>query len=162
MIAARGLPPESLLARYDVPGGYVDCLEARVPLRVDLPTLIEAFYNSRAFRFERWLLGFLLGMKAGPPEVRRLAVGEADKFSAWTVEARTSDQIMLCDFQRRTRSWLMVEAQDGRDTILRFGTAVVRRDVLVFRVLVGFHRLYARCLLAAATRRVMLGSRTSP
>ncbi len=125
-----------------------------MPLRIGLPELIDAFYNSHAFRFERWLLDFLLGMKAGPAEVTRLASGESDSFSAWTVEARTSDQILLRDFQGRTRSWLMVE-DDGRETILRFGTALVRRDVLVFRALQGFQRFYARRLLAAAARGVM-------
>jgi hypothetical protein len=33
--------------------------------------------------------------------------GELAKFSAWRVEASAPNQLLLCDFMGRTRSWLM-------------------------------------------------------
>jgi hypothetical protein len=150
-IVERPLPDGALLASYDTDRGYVDCLEAKVTRGVSLPELIAAFYNSRAFRPERWLLGAVLGRKAGQAEVLRLADAQADRFSAWTVEARSADQILLCDIQGRTRSWLMVLPQ-GQDTRLLFGTAVIEGRGRVFRMLLWFHKAYARALLAGAVR----------
>ena len=84
--------------------------------------------------------------------------------AAWTVEARGTDQLLLCDFQGRTRSWLMVTpGEHGHSTRLYFGSAVVARvDRRTgrsrmgwgFHALLGFHRLYSRALLRAAQRRL--------
>jgi hypothetical protein len=154
-IVARPLPEGALLNRYDVPGGYVDCFTCDVARSVDLPQLIGAFYQSRAFRPERWLLGAVLGKKADNEDVARLARGEAEQFSAWSVEARSADQIMLCDFQGKTRSWLMVMPIE-QGTRLHFGSAVVparsRTDRIAFAALTGFHRWYSRTLLRSALR----------
>lgn len=155
VVVAAQLPPGALLERYRVEGGHVDCYIAEVPHTVDLAGLIAAFYNSKAFRFERWLLGALLGKHAGPGDVARLAAGETERFSAWTVEARRENQILLCDFQGQTRSWLMVCAVDG-GTRLHFGSAVVpaktRANRLVFTALLGLHRWYSRALFRGAVR----------
>jgi hypothetical protein len=152
-IAWRDVPEATLLAAYKAQGAYTDCLECHVPQQVDLPRLIAAFYSSRAFRAERWAIGALLGMPAGAADVALLASGDAQRFSAWTVEARIDDQILLCDYQRRTRSWLMV-APTGQGTAVRFGSAVVpasnRRDDWLFSMLTGVHRAYARVLLHSA------------
>jgi hypothetical protein len=146
------LPAGALLENYRRGGGYVDCFAAEVPRAVSLPQLIEAFYNSRAFRPERWLLGALLGKRASNADVARLAKGEVERFSAWNVEARQNDQILLCDYQGRTRSWLMVMPMPG-GTRIHFGSAVVKPGDPVFKVLLGFHRLYSRILLRGAVRR---------
>lgn len=150
-IRPETLPVGALLATYDQPGSYVDCLAASLPRTVSLPQLINAFYGSRAFRLERAMIGVALGRKAGDHEVQRLASAKSDQFSAWSVEARTHDQILLCDFRGATRSWLMVEAEGGGTTI-RFGSAVVDAAGPGFRLLLGFHRLYARLLLGSALR----------
>ncbi len=90
--------------------------------------------------------------------------GKRDTFAAWTVEARAPDQLLLCDFMGRTRSWLMVapaEAPGG--TRLYFGSVVVpERNATTGETampathsrLLGFHRLYSRMLLSAAARRL--------
>jgi hypothetical protein len=156
-VAPAELPPGALLERYRVEGGHTDCYVAEVAHSVDLSQLITAFYTSSAFRPERWLLGVLLGKKADDGDVARLASGETSRFSAWTVEARRDDEILLCDFQGRTRSWLKVLPIEG-GTRLHFGSAVVpsetRTDRVVFSALLGFHRLYSRVLLKGAVKQL--------
>jgi hypothetical protein len=150
------LPPGTLLERYRVDGGHVDCYVAQVPRNVNLGQLISAFYNSSAFRPERWLLGAVLGKKAGSNDVAQLAAGQTTHFSAWSVEARRDDEILLCDYQGRTRSWLKVLAIEG-GTRLHFGSAVVPAKSMperqAFSFLMGFHRLYSRLLLGSAVGR---------
>lgn len=158
-VAAAELPPGALLERYRTAGGYVDCFVADVAQPLTLPQLVQAFYNSRAFRFERWLLGVLLGKRADADDVLCLAAAETQHLSAWSVEARTVDQILMCDFQSKTRSWLMVlPLQDG--TRLHFGTAVVpaqsRADKAVFTALLGFHRWYSRALLGSTVKQLQV------
>ncbi|MEQ1498237.1 MAG: hypothetical protein ABL914_06220 [Novosphingobium sp.] len=156
-VAEVQLPPGALLERYRAGGGHVDCYVAEVPRSVDLGQLITAFYTSRAFRPERWLLGALLGKRAGDDDVAQLASGQAARFSAWTVESRQGDEILLCDFQGRTRSWLMVMPIEG-GTRLHFGSAVVpsasSADRAIFSLLLGFHRFYSRLLLGSAVGRL--------
>lgn len=156
-VAEAELPGGALLERYRAEGGHVDCYVAEVPSDVDLGQLITAFYTSTAFRPERWLLGALLGKRADDGDVARLAAGETTHFSAWTVEARRADEILLCDFQSRTRSWLKVLPIAG-GTRLHFGSAVVPQkrgaDRAVFRVLLGFHHWYSRALLKGALKRL--------
>jgi hypothetical protein len=151
------LPLGALLERYRTEGGHVDCYVAEVPRNVDLGQLISAFYTSRAFRPERWLLGVLLGKKAGDADVAQLASGQTARFSAWTVEDRRDDEILLCDFQSRTRSWLKVQPVVGGSR-LHFGSAVVpqqrRADRVLFSALLGFHRWYSRALLRGAVRKL--------
>jgi hypothetical protein len=153
LITECTLPPGTLLERYCGKGAYVDCLECQVRHAVNLEQLVVAFYNSRAFRPERWAIGALLGLPATNADVVKLAAGRAQRFSAWTVEARTDNQIMMCDYQGRTRSWLMVEAH-GAETTLRFGSAVLAQhrwfERLLFKALTGFHRHYSRRLLESA------------
>jgi hypothetical protein len=73
----------------------------------------------------------------------------------------------MADFQGRTRSWLMVvaaaDSHGHEGTYLYFGSAVVpvlsarsgkRTLGLVFRLLLGFHKLYSRALLFAAKSRL--------
>jgi hypothetical protein len=150
-IGARPLPPDSLLARHARPGDHTDCYACEVPGTVPLAALVEAFYCSRGFLPERLLL-YLIGRGASPADARRLARGESEDFAAWRVEARAPDQVLLQDFQGRTRSWLAVEALDEGGTRLCFGSGVMwrGRGDAPFRALLGFHAAYSRVLLRAA------------
>lgn len=152
-VSEAELPDGVLLERYRIEGGHVDCFVAAVPGIVSLSQFISAFYTSSVFRPERWLLGALLGMPTNNEQIGRLAAGELSRFSAWTVEERRESEILLCDYQSKTRSWLMVQAIEG-GTQLHFGSAVVpaRRSSarVIFRVLLGFHRWYSRALLKGA------------
>jgi hypothetical protein len=99
-------------------------------------------------------------------QAKQLAAGAIDSFAAWHVEKRSNDQLLLSDFRGRTRSWLMVaplEAVNGARTRLYFGSAVIPvqsartgKNTLgvVFRGLLGFHRIYSEVLLYAAKSRL--------
>lgn len=146
-----------MLARYAKPGNYADCLTIEVAGTVALQRFAASFLTCRAFRLERLLLT-LIRVPSTDAEAAQLAAGEIERFAAWTAEAREADQLMLCDYQSRTRSWLRVEPL-GDATRLWFGTAVTRPDpsgprralaAALFWVLLPFHKVYARMLLRSA------------
>lgn len=159
------LPPLALLRRYGADGGYTDCYRADIARPVTQAEYVEAFYTTAVFKAERLILR-LLRRPSTDKEARELADGQRTRFAAWSVEDRSDDQLLLCDFLGGTRSWLMSESLsiDGRSiTRLYFGSAVVPRRRgpggrpaigLEFRALMGFHRLYSVILLRAALRRL--------
>lgn len=169
-IELRALPPGSLLAQHATPGDYADCLTVEVPGSITLGEYVAAFYTSAAFRPERWLL-HLIGKGSGDADVRALADGTAQHFAAWSVEARGQDELLLRDFQHRTRSWLKVEAVSGTGetprTRLYFGSGVGGAGEggssrgafsrVIFRLLLPFHKIYARTLLQGAARAFSQG-----
>ncbi len=125
---------------------------------------MTAFYTTWLFRLERWILRLAVARPSTDEEARQLARGEREAFAAWSVEARAPDQLLMCDFTGRTRSWLMVAPAAGTPgTRLYFGSVVVPvRDPKtgetglgpVHGPLIGFHKLYSRLLLGAAARRL--------
>jgi len=161
------LPPHALLTRYRGNGGFTDCWIAELPRTVSHADYVEAFFTSRLFAIERRLLAWFASKPSTAGQARRLADARQDAFAAWTVEARTADQLLLRDFTGRTRSWLMVAPLEaGPGTRLYFGSAVLARHDpatgtlsmgTTFHALSGFHALYSRALLAAARRRLMRG-----
>jgi hypothetical protein len=115
------------------------------------------------FKLERAILKWFVARPSTDDQARQLAAGTRDAFAAWTVEARTADQLLLGDFSGRTKSWLMVAAIPGAGTRLYFGSAVVPRRSknpkksglgFVFAALLGFHQLYSRILLRFAASRL--------
>lgn len=166
-IQARPLPAHALLAHHARSGAYTDCFATEVPVAASHADYVIAFYTGRVFKLERWLLAWLARRPSTDAQARELAHGQRDAFSAWTVEARAPDQLLLCDFAGRTRSWLMVEPvqrADGPATRLYFGSAVVplrnkatgaTRMGTGFHALLGFHKLYSRVLLGAARARLL-------
>ena len=163
-VEAYLLPAGALLQRSrDMPGAYTDCFSACVGRAVGAAEFIEAFYTTGLFKCERFVL-FLIGRGCTDAEARALARGEAEKFAAWTVEGRAENELLVCDFARLTRSWLMAaSAADGASTRLYFGSAVVPRakdtagnpqPTAGFRYLQPVHAFYARALLRAAVRKL--------
>lgn len=166
------LPSESLLIKYLNQGAYVDCYTAEVDRLVSHAEFVEAFYSTGVFKLERRLLTWFAGSPSTDEEISELASGQSQgqsqgqgqAFAIWSVEARAPNQLLLCDFQNRTRSWLMVApGRSGRSTRLFFGSAVVpivdrssghRSMGFAFRALLGFHKLYSRVLLHAALKRI--------
>jgi len=159
------LPPAALLNRYAGSGGHTDCYVAELAGAVSHAAFVEAFYTTGVFRLERLVLRFLASRPSTDLEARQLAQGTLASFAAWSVEARTADQLLLSDFTGRTRSWLMVATPraEAPTTHLYFGSAVVpvRNQAsgqvglgFAFRALLGFHRLYSRVLLGAARARL--------
>ena len=158
------LPDDALLRRCLGRGAYADCYVTELARRVSHAEYVEAFYTTAVFKLERLLLSWFVARPSTDAQATALAHGEITSFAAWNVEARELNQIVLCDFYGRTRSWLMSAPNpDGGSTRLFFGSAVgprvdrrsgEARMGLAFRVLLGFHKVYSRVLLRAAAARL--------
>jgi len=158
------LPPSALLRKYDYKGAYADCYVTEIATPVSQAEYVEAFYTTGVFKLERLILRWLVSKPSSDSDARRLAHAEIDSFAAWSVEDRAPNQLLLCDFQHRTRSWLMVAPieSDGAGTRLYFGSAVVPVRAksgeaslsFTYSALLGFHKLYSRILLRAARSRL--------
>jgi hypothetical protein len=160
------LPAGALLRHYADQGAYADCYRLDIDLSVTHADYVEAFYTTPVFKLERLLLGWFVSRPSTDAKARLLALEQATEFAAWHVEARVTDQLLMCDMARRTRSWLMCERREGGGTTLYFGSAVVpvvdkrsgqRRMGALFRALLGFHRLYSHVLLRSAAARLNRG-----
>lgn len=165
-IVTTALPDVALLCRYREAGAYTDCYAIDVAGPVSQADYVEAFYTTWVFKLERRLLAWFVSKPSTDPQARALADGQTQAFAAWHVEDRTGNQLLMCDFQSRTRSWLMsVSLPFDATTVTRlhFGSAVVpatdprsgRKAMgFVFRALLGFHKVYSRILLRAAVSRL--------
>ena len=155
------LPDEALLCRYSRDGSYTDCYMTEVPISISHSQFVYSFYTTPLFKLERFILTWTVSKPSTDTQAKQLADGLTDKFAAWTVEARAENQLLMCDFASRTRSWLMTVPLE-RCTRLYFGSAVVpRRDKstlgLGVRGLLGFHKPYSVALLYAARLRLGKG-----
>ena len=158
------MPAEALLTNCGKTDAYTDCFTTDIPRVVSHAEFVEAFYTGRLFKLERWLLRVFLSRPSTDLQARHLALGELNAFAAWRVEARATDQLLMCDIGGRTRSWLMVSPSDvPGHTRIYFGSAVVPAVNPVtgksslgfgFTALLGFHKLYSRALLGAAAARL--------
>ncbi len=171
-IESSPLPDESFLKRFDSgpsDGGataYIDCFACEITDSVTFEHYVHMFYTTPVFKLERSLLNILGGYASSDQDARQLAAGEVERFSAWHVEDRGENQLLLSDVSGRTRSWLMVDPAQKRGenvTRLLFGSAVLpihNRKTgryalgIVFHALLGFHRLYSRILLGAARKKL--------
>ena len=156
------LPEEALLQRYKRGGAYTDCYCMDLPRHVSMPDYISAFYTTPLFKVERKIVALAAGKHSTDEAARDLAHGRQASFSAWRVEDRSSNQLLLCDHLGRTRSWLMAEP-GALSTRLYFGSAVLPKSTAAsgkasfgwaFHALSGFHRLYTRALMSAARARL--------
>jgi hypothetical protein len=171
-INACSLPADALLAKYAHAGSYTDCFSTEVLGQVSQAEYVEAFYTGGIFKIERHLLRWFLSKPSTDSEATQLATGGLNTFSAWRVEGRTANQLLMRDLAGRTRSWLMVAplspASQSR-TRLYFGSAVVpvthesgqASMGFIFKALLGFHKLYSRVLLNSATSRLARSRRTA-
>ena len=158
------LPDGSLLGRYRLQeGAFTDCYWTEIAPSVAQADFVEAFYTTWVFKLERTILRWAISKPSTDAQAALLAQGRLDAFSAWTVEDRSENQLLLCDLHGRTRSWLMaVPAESGKGTRLYFGSAVVPAkgkepgaDIGTgFQLLLGFHKLYSKVLLKAASARL--------
>ena len=160
------LPQEALLNRYKE-GAYTDCYFMDVPRVISLAEYVEAFYTTSVFKVERRILSLLAAKPSTDLQAKQLASGEVMNFAAWSVEERTPNQLLLCDFLGRTRSWLMSvvdESGDSSNTRLYFGSAVIPNVDpasgrvsfgFAFHALHGFHHLYSRTLMRSALSRLL-------
>ncbi|MGL4573681.1 MAG: hypothetical protein ACRCV9_02715 [Burkholderiaceae bacterium] len=164
------IPQNAFLQKYAARPGYADCYVTEVAGSVSQAAFVEAFYTTPLFKVERGILAAFARRPSTDRDARQLAKGIAPHFAAWRVEKQTAEQLLLADFTGKTRSWLMAVPLDAAEgagsTRLYFGSAVVARVDktsgqasmgLVFRALLGFHKLYSRALLRAARVRVLRG-----
>jgi len=166
------LPQHALLGKYAHDGAYTDCYTTEIPASVSHAEYVEAFYTTAVFKLERLLLAWFISKPSSDAQAKQLAAGELNSFAAWGVEARSVNQLLMRDFRGRTRSWLMVapvENSGAAATRLYFGSAVVpivnkasgrARLGFAVRALLGFHKLYSRVLLRAASSRLARSKRT--
>lgn len=152
-------PEGTFLEKYLLDGNYVDCYTTTLDKQISFSEFIFAFYTTWLFKVEQFILTRIAKKPSSDVEARQLAHGEMGHFAAWTVEARSENEILLCDFVGRTRSWLMVE-KAGAATKLYFGSAVVpakgsEKLDFGFRALLGFHQIYSVLLLYFAKRKLL-------
>ena len=157
------VPLNTFLHTYGANGAYADCYETEILREVSLPEFILAFYTSPLFKVERWILTWTVSKPSTDKQARELADCERETFAAWQVENRRENEILMCDYPERTRSWLSVVPLGDAGTRLYFGSAVVpgRNSTngksslgLVFQMLLGFHRIYSVVLLYSAKRNL--------
>ena len=155
-----------MLQKYVASGDYTDCFLRDIPGVFSIADFVAAFYTTWLFKLERFILHRMLSLPSTDQQARQLAGGDIDRFAAWYVEGRAHDQLLLCDFRDRTRSWLMAvvgTGDDGARTRLYFGSAVIANIDNVsgkqslgtrYSLLLGLHKLYSRALLYTAARKL--------
>lgn len=161
-ITKCAVPENTLLETYAIPEAYVDCYWTEIPWQISFPEFIFAFYTTLLFKLERFILTSLVSKPSTDREARQLSNGERKAFAAWDVEGRNENELLLCDFLGRTRSWLMVTpilSANGARTRLYFGSVVVpvrnpKTGKLSlgwgYQALLGFHKIYSVLLLYSA------------
>jgi len=154
-------PENALLKKYADQGAYTDCYKVEISGTVTLQQYVVAFYTTKIFKLERLILKWLVSKPSSDAQARDVANGTVEQFAAWRVEGRCDNQLLMCDFQSRTRSWFMVdcvETGEGSKTSLYFGSAVVYAQKRgkkpltgnSFRLLLAFHKVYSKILLNLA------------
>lgn len=160
------VPVHTMLEKYSKDGGYVDCYVTETSGHVSLRDYVVAFYTTRLFRLERFILRWMVSKPSTDKQVRQLADGKVERFAAWQVEDRSENEMLLSDFVGRTSSWLMtvpVNAVNVERTQLYFGSAVVPKQNpktgewslgFGYQALLGFHKIYSVLLLYSAKQRI--------
>src|SRR5688572_14896055 len=154
------VPTHTLLDKYSsMNGAYVDCYSTEILGEVTFSEFIFAFYTTLLFRLERFILKLVVSKPSTDTQARQLSNSTSAKFAAWRVESRNENELLMCDFRERTRSWLMtvpVRTVNGPRTRLYFGSAIVpTRNPKTgepslgfgFQALLGFHKVYSVLLL---------------
>jgi hypothetical protein len=154
------VPANTMLEKYSTTdGAYTDCYITEVTQLIAFPQFITVFYTTPLFKLERLILKVFASKPSTDMDVRQLAEGNVKTFAAWKVENRSENQLLMCDFLGRTRSWLMFVPVDDSQTRLYFGSAVVPKQNsksigFGFRALLAFHKIYSRLLLYSAKLRI--------
>jgi hypothetical protein len=162
-IEKRTVPAKTMLDKYLVNGAYTDCYMTEISGSVSFSEYIFSFYTTPLFKIERLILKLTVSKPSTDVQARQLAEGEINTFAAWHVEDRSENQMLMCDFLGRTRSWFKVIPISQTRTQLYFGSAVSSRQNPTtgklslgfgFRALLGFHKIYSMLLLYSARSRI--------
>lgn len=172
VIECESAPADSLTEKDRKQGALTDCFCIDLPRSATLEKYIFAFYTTGLFKAERAILSAVVRKPSTDEEALLLSQDKANSFSAWTVEHRSANQVLLRDFRGDTKSWLMVQpiTTDSKTfSRLYFGTVVVPKKVskdgqksvsYAFYLFGGLHRLYSRALLRAAYKKLVAGSKS--
>jgi hypothetical protein len=168
------VPANTLLDIYStMNGAYADCYRTDVPEKVSFTEFILAFYSTPLFQLERCVLELAVAKPSTDRQARQFAEGSIQTFAAWDLEGRNENEMLLCDFVGRTRSWLMtipIHTTNGTQTQLYFGSAVVpKRNPRTgefslgfwYQALLGFHKIYSFLLLYSAKLQLQNHKRNS-
>ena len=118
-IQACALPEQALLAKYTRDDAYTDCYTTEVARPVSHAEYVEAFYTGAVFKLERLLLAWFVFRPSTDAQARELASGRLNTFAAWQVEARSTNQLLMCDLSGRTsRSAVAHGIQEFRHVLL--------------------------------------------
>jgi hypothetical protein len=166
-VKSCSVPTHTLLDKYSsMDGAYVDCYSTEILGEVTFSEFIFAFYTTLLFKLERFILKLVVSKPSTDNQARQLSDGAGEKFAAWRVENRNENELLMCDFRGRTRSWLMTipaRTVNGPRTRLYFGSAIVPiQDPKTgepslefgFQALLGFHKVYSVLLLYFAKSRI--------
>lgn len=165
---SESAPSDALTKRDRDKGAMTDCFYIDKPGNVSLEEYISAFYTTRLFKAERAILSIVIRKPSTDKDAILLSQNKTDRFSAWTVEERTFNQILLRDFKGDTKSWLMVQPMTTKalpTTRLYFGTVVVPKKIskdgkasvsYIFHLFGGLHRIYSRALLKSAYNKLRM------
>lgn len=165
-IKACPVPDQALLRKYVQTGTYTDCYRTEIQREVTLAEFVRAFYTTWIFKLERAILNWAVAKPSSDDQASRLADGSIDHFAAWQVENRSENQLLMTDFQGRTRSWFMTlpaDAENSARTVLYFGSAVTSVPASEtgemtpgrgYSALLEFHKIYSRVLLYSARSRL--------
>ena len=157
------VPADTMLGKYSVNGAYTDCYTTKISGSISFPEFIFSFYTTPLFKVERLILKFTVSKPSTDAEARQLADSKIDKFAAWHVEGRNENELLMCDFLERTRSWFKLIPVSQTRTQLYFGSAVSSSQNsktgklslgFGFRTLLGFHQIYSMLLLHSARSRI--------
>ena len=163
-IETCAVPADTFLYSYCANGAYTDCYCTEIPIQITFPEYVFAFYTTPLFKLERWILTWSVSKPSTDMQASELADCQRETFAAWTVENRNEREMLMCDFQGRTRSWLSVIPMEHSRTRFYFGSAVVpmrsattgRASLgFIFQVLLGFHKIYSRLLLYSARSKLL-------
>jgi hypothetical protein len=167
-IVETDLPTDALLNIYKTNGSHTDCYSTEIRLDISFEQFVYAFYSTPLFKLERFILKWIVDRPSSDKDIEKLLNSSSNVFAAWTIEQRTDNQLLLCDFQQRTRSWFNVSSMNNNNTVttrLYFGSAVVPKKTqtskstktnlgVLFTALLGFHKLYSILLLFSAKKRL--------
>jgi hypothetical protein len=152
------LPDDSYLHEFAARRAHTDGFYCDLSGTITLSDFIDGFYTSWLFKLERLILALAIAKPSTDREALALARGELETFAAWSVEMRCHNQIIMRDYQSKTRSWLMCERR-GSGTRLYFGT-IIEPSIIIdetradlgfwFHLLMPAHIIYSKALLKAA------------
>lgn len=141
-----------------------DCFSCTLSKSVTLTSFVYAFYSNWFFKIELNIIGFFARMPSSDQQATELLQGLKNNFSAWELEYRDEQQLVMADKLGATKQWFMVKQINSSQTILYFGSAIMPRvkpdgtqakPPVIFKLLGGFHQWYSKALLSAAVKKLM-------